>query len=603
MIPNTDVASYIRARRRDFENTPAEPWEGLTFNTKDILRQIDFYKNSRFLEGDYDEDGNELIFQNLVNNAAETAKGFQDVDEVDLQLTAVGAPRIKSRMLNKENQKLMQRIRMGQVLNKMTSNRVDYGGVFVRKRTIKGEVHLEIPDLKDLIFDQRDWKRDAIIQRSVISPAQLYDKKGVWDNAEEAIEKYHAARNHGVELSPDIIVYETFGYLPENFGKEDGSVSEEYKNKVVVSISFESINFPDADNAQEYHATEEHFVVYENEIDDIPFKYLPYIPVAGRTLGRGVIETGFMAQVATNRALYEQMDATSTAGKIFLQTASEELDVESLKDAPSGTIIRHEVNRPITNLNVTPSALPVWDNMMASFASQFNSEASVNPFTTGSNLPNRTSFKTGELMSSISTKSFDKHKKEMDIFLREIYQDWLIPSYIDNLTNEYILEASYTKEELDEIDSEIAVSAIAKATDEYIAANGVAPTREQVDREYNKIMRNLGKMGENRAVKIPKDFFRGINAQVKLAITNESLDRESMMSSLSSVYQVLLQNPGALQDEQLSGILNEMLEYAGLNTVRINRRTENRDNSVAAQMGPVSGSGSQAIAQVAQGLT
>lgn len=594
MIPNPSVSNYLATQKRIYEDTPAEPWNGLTWYQPELLKTIDYYKNSRFLDGDYDEDGQALHFQNIVNVAAETAITFQDIDEIDLQMIAVDAPRIKSRLLNKENQKFMSEIRMGTVLNDMTETRVDYGGVWVRKRMRDGKLSLEIPHPKDIVCNPRDWERDAITQRSVISPSGLRDKVGIWDNAEEALEMYHDERKIH-DLSPDIVVHETFGYLPNSFGNDKEDVADGYENRVAISISFESMEWQDKeDNAVEGWAkTTQHYTVFSDSIKEIPLKYVPYKKVAGRTLGRGVIEAGVHAQVSVNRSIYEQQKSMSIAGKVIMQSASDELDADSIADLPNGSILRHESNKPITNLNVTPSALPVWDSMINRFQSEFESETSVNPFSTGSNVPSRIAFNTAEMMQQVSTKSFNKRKQEMDLFIREIYQDWLIPYFIDNLTKSHTLEAEYSKEELEELDKEIAIWAVRNDVEEYKQRNGgVAPSFNQVGRAFDKVMRGLAKQGDRRKVKIPDGFFKGINAQVKLNITGENVNKETMMSSFSNLLQVLMQNPMALQNETISGVLNEMMEYAGMSTVRLNRPSAQQ-----AQAPAVSGSGSGAAVE------
>ena len=602
MITNQDVSSYLQERRRAYENDTTYAWDGLGFSQRDTLKQIDFYKSSKFLDGDYDEHGNALIFNNIVNTAADTAKTYQDIDQVDLELTAVEGSRIQSKLLNKENHKLMEEIRMGALLNRMTDVRVDYGGVFVRKRMVNGKLKLEVPDMKDLMFNSQDWKRDAVVQRTVISPAELHDKIGVWDNAQEIIDEYNMQQAANPSLSKDIVTYEIFGYLPEQFGKENGEVySDKNVNKVVVSIGFQStVAVTRPDNAVEYQVQDTYHTVFEGKIKEVPFKYLPYKVMPGRTLGQGVIEAGFMAQMGTNRALYEQMTSMSVAGKVFMQTSSEELDVESLADAPSGTIVRHEVNRPITNLNVTPTALPMWDNLMGTFKAQYDAATSVNPFTAGGDIPSRTSFNTTELMQQVGTKSFNQRKQEMDLFLREIYQDWLMPYFIENITDEHILDAEFTKEELEELDETWATKQIDKQVAEFYNRTGKIPSEEEVNRGYDKLIRNARLNGEKRMIKITKDFFEDVKANVRLNVTNENMNKEAMMSSLTNIFQVLLQNPMALQDEQLSAILNELLEYAGVSSVRIAKSAPTRKNSIAAKMGAMSGSGSGAVAAAIQ---
>jgi hypothetical protein len=425
--------------------------------------------------------------------------------------------------------------------------------------------------------------------------------KGAWRNVDEVLDKYYTNRSGelGANLPSQINVFEIFGHLPEQFGKDDASeYSDKFEDKVVIAVGFKTVETNTVDNVTEYQFVDSYFTVYDGPSEN-PYKYLPYKVMSGRTLGMGIIESGFMAQMGVNRAVYDQMMAMSVAGKVVLQTASDEIDADSVADVENGAIIRHEMNKPITNLNLTPSALPQYDVLIRQWQDQYESVSGNNAFVGGGALPSQTPFKLAEFQNDIGVNRFRKRQEEMDIFWQEVYDDWIIPYLVGKINSEHILEGNFTKEELDRIDESFAVAALDKQITEFIKTTGKYPTTEEVDNAYDNLVRQQRLNQDRRYIEIPEGYFDGVEYKMELNITNEVVQKDAMIASLTNMFQVLVQNPMALQDEQLSSILNEILEFAGLNPMRINRQTPGRDDSIAAQVGPLSGSGSAAVANLA----
>lgn len=597
MVPNQAVGDFIHTQRQDYVNKVVYSWEGLGFSQRDTLRQTDFYKSSKFMDGDYDDDGNALLFNNIVNAAAETAKAYQDIDSKDLTLRTTDGNYTMSLLINQENNKLKQEMRIGSVVNDLIDVRVDYGGAFLRKRMHKDKMTLEVPAWKDIICNPEDWRRSPIIQRSVQTPSGILDKKGVWRNVDEIMEKYyqHRAGELGANLPAQINIYEIFGHLPTEFGKDKPKESETYEDKVVIAVGFKTVETNTVDNITEYQFVDCYIPVFDGPME-MPFKYLPYKKMAGRTLGQGVIESGFHAQIAINRVVYDQMIAMSVAGKIVLQTASDEIDADSIAHVPSGTILRHEVNKPITNLNVTPTALPQFNVMIEQWQEQFRTVSGNNSFVGGGNLPSQTPFKLAEFQNDIGTNVFKKRQEEMDLFLQEVYDDWIIPYLVKKINKKHILEGEFSKDELDRIDESFAVKQLDKQIAQYIQRTGRPPTEDEVDRAYDELVRKQRLNKNRRYLDIPDDYFKDAQLKMELNVTNETVEKDAMVASLTNMFQVLVQNPMALQDEQLSSLLNEILEFVGINPMKVASQTPKRDNSLAAQVGPLSGSGSAAVA-------
>ena len=66
-------------------NTPINIVEGLTFRQKDLIRTIEFYSNSKYLNGQTDELDREKPFYNIINAMCDVENAAKDIDTKDVQ--------------------------------------------------------------------------------------------------------------------------------------------------------------------------------------------------------------------------------------------------------------------------------------------------------------------------------------------------------------------------------------------------------------------------------------------------------------------------------------------------------------------------------------
>lgn len=69
-------------------DTPLQRVEGLYSKQKDIIRMIEFYSSSRYLNGQKDELGRDKAFYQVLNGICDVENAAKDIDTKDISATS-----------------------------------------------------------------------------------------------------------------------------------------------------------------------------------------------------------------------------------------------------------------------------------------------------------------------------------------------------------------------------------------------------------------------------------------------------------------------------------------------------------------------------------
>ena len=154
---------------------------------------------------------------------------------------------------------------------------------------------MEVVRWKNVITDQVDIKKGPIIEKHWMTPVQLEEKRGAWDD--KAIDEAIVLCKKKSKDSPrgNVLVYEVKGIFPKEYIDE----GEGYSLQCHYLI---------ADGKHE-------ITLYSEELKESCYKYLPWEEVPGRALGRGIIEKGEEAQVWINDSVIAEKNACIVTGK------------------------------------------------------------------------------------------------------------------------------------------------------------------------------------------------------------------------------------------------------------------------------------------------
>lgn len=545
------LITELRQIDSDYQNGTIEIATGLNFSQYNILRTIEFYSNSKFLNGNKDSINREKPFYNIVNTMVDTAVVATDIDTKDIRIEADDENSYdKSYLFNHEIQQWMKESDFAATLNEMGETRARYGGVLVKKCHEKGEeMEVEVVDWKNLVTDQVDVEDGVIIEKHYMTPSELRAKKDVWENIEEAIDMY--ARKGYTRTDERIEVWEAHGNFPVGYLSDDDDVTDEteYSNQV---------HFFTVKNAKAVH-------LYWAEEDKKPYKYLAWKRVSGRALGRGVVEEGEESQVWTNDAVQKKQSAMELSGKVILKTNSKKVGNNVRTDLDNGSIVVLEDNKDLEVLNLLNGAMPQFTEMIQEWWSQYERVTSSYDAVRGETPPSGQPYRLQALVNQTGSSHFDYRREEWGIFLKELFYDWVFPYIQKKLSKQHILASDFTPEELLKLDEAYANHEANQYAKEQIFSGNVFTAEEYqaVKEQYKMFLAQ--KNGKRRFLDVPSGYYKDMKAKLTIDVTGEQKNKQATMETLNSLLQQMIPmvQMGIASPEDVKMVLNKITEMSG----------------------------------------
>ena len=555
-----DILKEISQIKENYEGGTIDIVDGLSYSQYQTLRKVEFYSNSRYLNGNTDLRNRVKPFYNIINFRINVAVRATDFDTKDFDVYSENPKHhIKSMMFRKEMRNWMKRTNFAHVLNEFGQVRPKYGGVIIKRVKKDGELYIQVPEWKNLITDPVDIEDGVIAERHYMSPVQIKKKFGVWDNVSEEWDKIEKVfkKQHGKNFSTAdrVCVLEV-----------EGEFEEEYVT---------------GNENDENYCLQRHFILLDQ--DDKPtcclhsekktkrdYKYLPWMKASGRALGIGVAEDGFEAQYAVNDALLKEMDIMEIAARTTFWTDSETVENNLLEDLQTGDILKVNPGETMQVLNTTPSSLPQLDNIREKWDEQYSRATSTFEAVTGETMPSGTPFRSIAIQNQESTALFAYRMEEAGIFWRQVFSEWIVPHLKSKLTRQHILSSDFDTDELQTIDDALATDAANRKVIER-AINGKVTTRDEfeqmidAEKELLKVNKNI------RYINIPDGYFKDLEAQIDINITGEQINKGAMFESINNLMVTVSNsfNPqtgtfAVLEDPVLSKMFARAVEMANI---------------------------------------
>lgn len=531
-----------------YEKDQIEIVEGLTFNQHKELKEIEFYSNSRYLNGQRDTLSREKPFYNIVNYRVTVATVATDLDIKDIQVVADDEKNaVKSFIFQKEIFKWMKEHDFAKTLNEMGKTRAKYGGLLVKKCEKDGELDIQVVQWKNAVTDQVDIKNGVIIEKHYLTPVELSERKEAWDNIEDVIEQHRKLKKND-----RIEVLEVHGQFTKAILND--ALEEEVKDGDDMEFTRQIYHIAKVGNKR--------FILSSDEEKELPYKYLAWDVVPGRALGKGVVEESKEAQVWTNDSIIAEKNAMELAGKVILKTNSKKVGNNALTDLDNGHIVILEENKDLTTLQLLPSALPQFNNSIERWKDQANNATSTYNANTGEQVPSGTPYSQTALLNQVASKPFDYRREEMGIFLTELFNDWIIPHISKKINREHLLASDYSDEELKIIDESFSTKTANERTIEKIMAGKIV-TREEYEAYRQFLKTNLNTKGSRRFLEIPKDYFKDMKAKLTVITTGEQKNKMAILESLNTILVTALKAPNLVSPEFINKVFARILEISG----------------------------------------
>lgn len=553
-------------------DTPVQLYDNLEYNTRDIIKMSDFYSLSRYMNGQKDDLGRDKGFYNVVNFRVTIAKTATEFDIKDFVASSDDATQwVQTMLFNREAYKWMKESRFSKFLNRFAYVRPKYGGVLYKKTEKDGDLKIEVCDWRNVFFDQVDLLGSPIIERHFMSPLDLYNKKGVWDNVDEAIDLLLEKKKEKDEAVDRLEVWEVTGVMSENAYREAKGMDLLDEDEFTLQKHF--ILMDDNDKEKE-------IVFYSNKPKEVGYRYLAWEEVTGRALGRGVIEEAEEGQVWVNDAMQKQKNTMDIAGRVLIKTNADNI-ANNILEVDDGKIFKLDDGKDMGAIQLAPSALGNWGNLVDMWNGQMDKATSTFDANTGEQPPSGTPYSQTALLNQVAQRPFAFRQEEAAIELEDMFNEWVVPHLLKKIKKQHILVADFDDKTLEAIDESFAnhkkrqvmketgMNALEKALSGELGAE-LPVLEDEAETAKQETLTNLKGQGAKRYIEVPDNFFDGFAGKMTLNISNEQQNKAAIMQSLSQILQTVAQsyNPQTgeftiLEDPTLAKIFGTLIDKAG----------------------------------------
>lgn len=572
------IHEIVRDVKQNYEYDNIDTVEGMEFNMHDRIVENEFLSNSRYVSGDYDDNGDLKPFHDIITRILENAGTAEDVDTKDFPLKTNDPDYyVRARILNAYNQDWMQEKHMDQFHNLATETRRKHGGLLVKVVESAEDLNLEVVDWTNFAGDAADLESGIKVIRNFYTPSALITKgmEMGWDMeaVNRAIELYAEAdqddeyKEQKETTGKYILVREVSGVIERQYLDENAPEFEySYQVHYLAGSEFHS------DKGGEQGVTLDAF-----ELDESLYYYLPYVKrtIAGKTLGVGLVERSRHAQIATNVAAQQYKHSLDLASTHVLQSASKNLKGKNvLTNMKRGTILKVDDGKPVSGVDMSPQALAHLDRYMQQWQIQVDRATSTFAVATGEELPSGTPYRLGAILDQNAQSSFDKRREEYGIFINRIYQERIIPFFIRQIKKKKTLSLKFDPEQLMEMDKDTAqYRADKQIISEYLNGDfdGAPPAMKMalIDVRREELMNDVNtqlKRGKDRRniSEFPKGYWEGVANKVYAEVTNEKRDKGRVLETINTALMQYAQLKPLLEtDKNARKMFNDLLAAAG----------------------------------------
>lgn len=579
-IANETISNYRDSSKQ------VDVVEGLSFDMYQIVRETEFLSSGHYMNGDYDEDGILLPFQDIITRILENQRSAEEVDTADMKIKTDDQDfQLRALLVDKYNQDWLYNNRIDKFLNEAIETRGKYGGLLVKVLESDDNIRLEVADWNNFAGDAVDIQNGIKVFNHYYTPAELIEKatEHGWDieACKEAIELYAEntqsddPANMKETVGKYILVREISGVLEREYVDEN---ADEYTySKQLHYVA--GCEIKDSDGKSKGKT------LFSEEFEDTLYYYLPYKKRGSndKMLGIGMVERSKQGQVQTNRATQNYTKALDLASTHVLQSASKNLKGKNvIRQLKTGTILQHDEGKPITGVNMVTPALQFIDNYLMNWQNIVDRATGTYSVATGEDLPSGTPYRLGAILDQNAQSSFDLRREEFGIFLNQIYLERIIPFFIKQIKKANQLNLKFNPEELIQIDTDIA-NKIADQTviDNYFS--GVYNEEAPIMRfQMMQADRALSIEGTTQELKKGKDRRKIVNdmkeewrnywdeceGKLYIEITNEKKKKGVIAESINNVLlQYMQYKPQLDADPEARKIFNELLSVVGMKPI------------------------------------
>ncbi len=571
MAENT-VGSLIRELEDNYVDQSIQSGKYVDFDMHETIEKIHAYLNSKHISGDTDDMGRDKPFFNIVTASTNIWYRATDIDRKNIRIKSTKREdQLKAFIATIHLQEYMRKEAFGTFLNAWGLTLARYGSAVLKFVKKGGRLHSEVVPWQRLIVDPVSFEDNPVIEVLELTPAQLkknkaYDKKVVKSlldavSARENLDGQKKDNRNGY-----IKVYEIHGELPLSLltGKE--SDEDEYVQQMHV-VSF----------VRGKDGYEDFTLVSGKEKN--PYMITHLIKEDGRTLGRGAVEHLFDAQWMVNHSQKTIKDHLDLASKLFFQTSDGSFaSRNALKSIESGDILVHSINQPLTQVNNSSHDITQVQNFGTGWKNLAQEITSTPDALMGNTFPSGTAYRQVEALRQEAHSLYEIMTENKGLAIEDMMRYHIIPFVMEKMDTSDEIVATLDENGINKIDSIYVPSQAIKNVNEKIIKKALEEGKatfqdeqdEMIKSEQVDLVKSLAQDGNERFIK-PSDIsgrtwkeeLDGFEWDVEVEVTNETTDKEARLTTLTTLFQIIVGKQGQPMSPDEKTIFHKILREAG----------------------------------------
>jgi hypothetical protein len=237
----------------------------------------------------------------------------------------------------------------------------------------------------------------------------------------------------------------------------------------------------------------------------------------------------------------------------------------------TGEILIHKENMPLTQANLYKADITQLQNFAGQWKALAMEITSTPEAMRAITPPSGTPYSSVALLTQQAGSLFEIMTESKGLYLEEILRRFVIPYLKTKLNTKEEVMAVLKDSDIKKIDAMYipnqAIRNYNQSAKEKIL-NGEIPEMFNKGIEEMKIKEGLAPMGNMRSFG-PGDItwgkvFKNLEWDVEVGITNEPIDKQAVLQTLSTILQSIASNPNVLADPNMRLIFNKILSSTGI---------------------------------------
>lgn len=424
-------------------------------------------------------------------------------------------------------------------------------------------------DTLNLIADQSaDCLNDAfgVLERSLMTQDELRQKEAVWYNIDKVLAQQPQGSFQRLPFFAGTDVASPAPYYPiyDYWGQvEKCWVTNKETDKGIWTEGHAVV-------ANLHEAGAACVLLAEiNKSGKRPYEDVSLKKVLGRRQGRGVPEMLFGTQKYMNMLVdIRKKNAQILQNGLFKAKKNIGLTADSIiSKITSGGII------PVNDMDDFQQ-MPITDARASSYGDEDRLLA------WGERSTGQFDIRRGEAMAASAPATTqliqDRNSKDLyqlvqenlGLMLERFITKHVVPWVIDNVQDKEIVMITGSLKDLEEFDDAVAEYRVTQDVADHIEKHRQFPTPEEVVAAKDAQLKTLRKLGNRRYIEVKKKMFEGAETGVNVVVTNESVDRATILAKLQELLTLSVSAPGAL-DVDSQGVIDTIFDMMNVPTDRI----------------------------------